>query len=173
MAIRKDDKEARFIAMTDTYKEVIAKVCCIYVSNGATFDDLYQEVLINLWQGLDSFRGEAKISTWIYRTAINTCITWHRKNNKHASSTSLESLLIEPADDNSGARKREQWQILQQLISYLGPIDKAIIMMWLDEMSYDEIAAVTGLSSKNIAVRIHRIKQKLSQMAAKNHQTEI
>ena len=173
MADRMTDKETRFVAVTASYKEVIAKVCYIYVSPYASFDDLYQEVLINIWQGLDSFRGEAKLSTWIYRTAINTCITWHRRNQKYASSTSLENLVAEPIVDSSGSQKIEQWQLLQQLISHLGPIEKAIITMWLDERSYDEIASVTGLSSGNIAVRIHRIKQKLSEMAAKSHQTEI
>ena len=79
------DKEKEFLAVTDKYKEVIAKVCYLYSSAWASFDDLYQEVLINLWQGLGSYRGEAKISTWIYRTAINTCITWHRRNARYGT----------------------------------------------------------------------------------------
>ena len=134
----KTDKEERFLAVTDKYKDVIAKVCMLYVSQTASFDDLYQETLLNLWQGLDTFRGEAKISTWIYRTAINTCITWHRRSKRH----------------NPDAA-----------ISRLGPLDKALISLWLDEKSYDEIALITGISMSNVAVRIHRIKDKLCKMA--------
>ena len=91
------DKEQRFIELTDAYKDVVAKVCYFYASPSAGFDDLYQEVLINLWQGMDSFRGEAKISTWIYRTAINTCITWHRRNNRHSKgAVSIDSMQARP-----------------------------------------------------------------------------
>ena len=69
-------REECFREITDSYKELVAKVCYLYSGPGAAFDDLFQEVLINLWTGMDSFRGEAKMSTWIYRTAINTCLTW-------------------------------------------------------------------------------------------------
>lgn len=115
---------------------------------------------------MESFRGEAKISTWIYRTAINTCITWHRKNKKHSSSnvSSIDDLINDPVDTSADNSIAEQVQYLRKLISQLGVIDRAVITMWLDECSYDEIAAVTGLSQTNVGVRLHRIKQKLAQM---------
>lgn len=159
-----DTKESRFLEITSQYKGVIAKVCALYAGQGALFDDLYQEVLANLWQGFDSFRGEAKISTWIYRAAINTCITWHRRNDKHTTSESLDTLTIEPPEMTDDSN--EQYRFLLQLISKLGPLDKALITLWLDEKSYDEISLITGISSSNVAVRLHRIKSKLSQMAA-------
>lgn len=162
----KTDREARFTAIAAEYKEVIAKVCWLYVSEYASFDDLYQEVLINIWQGLDSFRGEAKLSTWIYRTAINTCISWHRRNKKHsAASVSIDELISEPVDTGSGNLQPEEYRELYRLINMLGPIDKALVSLWLDEKSYDEIAAVMGISSGNVAVKMHRIKEKLSKMA--------
>lgn len=161
------EKEQRFLAVTDKYKHVIAKVCMLYVSPKASFEDLYQETLLNLWQGLDSFRGDAKISTWLYRTAINTCITWHRRSGRHAPGTavSLENLIIEPADDNEGREMLERCKELYAMISRLGDLEKALISLWLDEKPYDEIAAITGISPGNVAVRIHRIKEKLSKMA--------
>ena len=115
---------------------------------------------------MDSFRGEAKISTWIYRTAINTCITWHRKNKKHSSSniSRIEDLVNDPIDPAADNTLAEQLQYLRNLISQLGAIDRAIVTMWLDECPYDEIAAVTGLSQTNVGVRLHRIKQRLAQM---------
>lgn len=162
----RDDKEKRFIALTDEYKEVVAKVCYFYMSPSASFDDLYQEVLINLWQGMDGFRGDAKLSTWIYRTAINTCITWHRRNARHSSgAVPIESLLAEPLDTADGVSSLDDYRRLYSLISKLGGIEKAIITLWLDEKSYDEIAAITGISPGNVAVKLHRIKDKLARMA--------
>ena len=161
------DKEREFIAITDHYKDVVAKVCSLYVSQTAGFDDLYQEVLINIWQGMESFRGEAKMSTWIYRTAINTCITWHRRNGRHGGSTTmrLEDIMIDPADTGDTAAVLEEYRELYRLISMLGPIDKALITLWLDEKPYDEIGHIMGMSQSNVAVRIHRIKDRLSKMA--------
>lgn len=162
------EREQRFMAIIDRYKGVIAKVCLVYSSPTALFDDLYQEVLINLWQGLDSFRGDSKLSTWIYRTVINTCITWHRKSSRHspAASVSIENMQFEPADNDDGARIAEECRELYRLISLLGPLDKALITLWLEEKTYDEIARIAGISQANVAVRIHRIKDKLSKMAA-------
>ncbi len=162
------EKEKEFLAITDRYREVVAKVCYLYSSATASFDDLYQEVLINLWQGMESFRGEAKMSTWIYRTAINTCITWHRRNGRHGGSTTikLEDIVFDPADTASSAAMLEEYRELYRLISLLSPLDKALITLWLDEKPYDEIARIMGISASNVAVRIHRIKDKLSRMAA-------
>ena len=168
------DKEQRFLAVTDEFKEVIAKVCLLYSTPSATFEDLYQDVLVNLWQGLDSFRGEAKMSTWIYRTAINTCITSQRHSMRHnpAASQSIENLLIEPADTSQASAMMEEWQELHRLISRLGDIDKAIITLWLEENSYEEIGRIMGLSQSNVAVRVHRIKDKLSRMASADDKYE-
>ena len=145
------------------FRSVIAKVCCIYSSPSVDFDDLYQETVINLWNGFDKFRGDAKISTWIYRTAINTCITWNRRNKKHANNISLEPDMPVTTDDDSG--KLADYKQLQYLISKLNPIEKAIITLWLDEKSYEEIASITGISHANVAVKLHRIKEKMSKMS--------
>lgn len=167
---RQSDKEQRFLAVTDSCKEIIAKVCLLYASPSAPFEDLYQEVLVSLWLGLDSFRGEAKMSTWIYRTALNTCITWHRTSGRHnpGNTLSLDSLIVEPADGQEAAAMKEELAELNRLVARLGPIDKALITLWLDEKPYDEISHIMGLSEANIAVRIHRIKEKLSRFAAED-----
>lgn len=157
----KNDKERLFLEMIDSYKSVIAKVCCVYASPTAEFDDLYQETIINLWTGFDKFRGEAKISTWIYRAAINTCITWVRRNKKHSSNVALDSELPVIAEDSN---KLADYKRLHAIISQLLPLEKAIVTLWLDEKSYDEIADITGLTKNNVAVKLHRIKDKMSKM---------
>lgn len=169
------DKERRFIELTDAYKDVVARVCYFYASPAAGFDDLYQEVLINIWQGMDSFRGQAKMSTWIYRTAINTCITWHRRNKRHSSgAVSLDNMGFDPADADSAdtAARLENYRLLQSLISRLEGIDKALVMMWLDEKSYDEISAVTGIRPGNVAVRLHRIRERMARMVKQENESE-
>lgn len=153
-------RQQRYTELLQRYNRVVVKVCYIYASDQTPFDDLYQEVCINLWQGLDSFRGEASVSTWIYRMAINTCITWLRRNKHHSQSVSLESAANVPYTDE-GEFDAERYRQFQQLLSQLEPLEKAIITLWLDEHSYDEISQITGLSKNNVAVRLHRIKEKL------------
>lgn len=151
--------------MVRAYGAVVAKVCYLYAGPGAPFEDLYQETLINLWVGLDSFRGEASPSTWIYRMALNTCITWHRRNDRYSDSTvdaaEAFGLADTGADPAVRAEQLEELQMLHALIADLDPIDKAIITLWLDERPYDEIAEVTGISKNNVAVRLNRIKCRL------------
>lgn len=164
--LSKSEKETQFLAIAGQYKPVISKVCFLYQSPSASFEDLYQEVLLNLWQGLDSFRGDAKISTWIYRTALNTCISWHRRNGKYsASRESIEDMLIEPAESSTDEDLSENYRKMLSLIAALGPLDKALITLWLDGNPYDEIARVTGLTTANVAVKLHRIKEKLATAA--------
>ncbi len=161
------ERERRFLDISREYKDVVAKVCYLYSSPTSPFDDLFQEVLINIWQGLDSFRGDSKMSTWIYRTAINTCISWHRRNGRHGGSDTLrlDDLNIDPRDSAEGEQRLERYRELQRLISLLNPLEKALITLWLDEKPYNEIGLIMGISPGNVAVRIHRIKDKLAQLA--------
>ena len=156
------DRQEIFLQLADSYKDVIAKVCSVYASDTAPFADLYQEVMINLWTGLESYRGDAKVSTWIYRLAINTCITWHRRNKRHSFGVPIESAfdIADSADDKSGHIKE-----LYKLISRLAPFDKALVTLWLDEKSYEEISSILGISKVNVATRLHRVKARLSELA--------
>lgn len=164
MTANQAEKKQRFLALADEYRGIIAKVCSIYANSGMPFADLYQEVMINLWNGIDSFRGDAKPSTWIYRLALNTCISLHRKNRNYQ----LNIVSIAPefdAPDTPDSRS-EDVAFLYRLIAQLDPIDKALITLWLDEKSYEEISAIMGMSKTNVATRLARAKQKLSKMAS-------
>ena len=155
-------RRERFLELAGRYKVVVAKVCSVYASPSAPFADLYQEVMLNLWSGMDSYAGTARMSTWIYRLAINTCITWHRRNRRHVSgAVDLDSCPEIAADPGTDEDLRE----LYRLIAMLEPFDKAILTLWLDEKSYDEIGAIMGISRANVGTRLHRIRTKLTELA--------
>lgn len=154
----RNQETQQFMEIIDANKQLISKVCLMYARDHEHFKDLYQEVMATLWQGMKSFSGESKISTWIYRVALNNCVTYYRRHNRADSAMSI-SEVAEIADCS-----QEHASLLRQmyaLISQLERVDKGIIMMWLDSSSYDDIADVTGLTRANVASRIHRIRQRL------------
>lgn len=156
-------KTDRFTAMLCEYDALIYKVCYMYAEDGDHLQDLRQEVAANLWSGFDSYSGKSKISTWIYRVALNTCITYFRRHGKHSANSRLDdSAYAIAADDDERA---ERLRYMYSLIGRLGKIDKAIVMLWLDEHSYDEISSVVGMSRANVASRLHRIRQRLAASA--------
>jgi len=159
MSAAATEKESRFMSIVNDNRRMLCKVCYMYADDDEHFKDLYQEVLANLWQGMDSFRGDSRLSTWLYRTAINTCVTYFRHNGKHdRGKVGLETLADAAGDD--GERMADLRQ-MYRLIAGLDKMDKALILMWLDEKSYDEIAGVTGMSRNTVATRLHRIKLRL------------
>lgn len=160
------DKEQRFMQAIMNYAGVIKRVCLMYSSPSAPFEDLYQESLANMWRGFDSFRGDAKMSTWIYKATLNTCVTWHRRNHRHQGALSLDYIMETIADDYDPDYSRDLAR-MYQMISGLDSVEKAIIMMWLDGNSYDTIADVTGLNRGLVATRLHRIKSKLKDKSRK------
>ncbi len=124
-------------------------------------NDLFQETLINMWKGIDTFREESKISTWIYRVALNTCLLQERKKKKEVKRVPLTMNVnfFEDSDANS-----TQVRQLHQRIGRLGLVDRALVMMWLEGMSYDEIGAVMGITAKNVGVKLFRIKELMKKM---------
>ena len=167
MATVASEKESRFMAIVNDNRRMLCKVCYMYADSDEHFKDLYQEVLANLWQGLDSFRGDSRLSTWLYRTAINTCVTYFRHNGKHdRGKVGLDTLADTMSDDSDRPAELRQ---MYRLIGGLDKMDKALILMWLDEKSYDEIAGVTGLPRNTVATRLHRIKYDLKSRMKKNH----
>ena len=158
----KTEKEQQFLSIIEENRQQIYKVCYMYASDDDHFNDLYQEVLINIWQGLGGFRGEAQISTWVYRISLNTCVTHYRKNHKHEEMVPIDGLKVVDTDDGT---HQEQLKELYRLINRLDRFEKAIILLWLDEKSYDEIAEITGLCRNNVASRLRRIKIKLQQFS--------
>ena len=153
-----DVKEQEFSRMVREHKSTIYTVCYMFSNDEDEVSDLFQETLINLWKGYESFRHESKLSTWIYRVAMNTCISADRKKRKLGTKVPL-SMDINLYNDEDHETK--QVRQLHERIQRLDLIDRALVMMWLEGMNYDEIADVIGISVKNVGVKLVRIKEKL------------
>jgi len=146
--------------MVREQKSTIYTVCYMFSNDEDEVSDLFQETLINLWKGYESFRHESKLSTWIYRVAMNTCISADRKKRKQGTKVPLSMDINLYNDEDHETRQVRQ---LHERIQRLDLIDRALVMMWLEGMNYDEIADVIGTSVKNVGVKLVRIKEKLKQ----------
>ena len=157
------ESEKAFIAIVREYERVIYKVCSFYVSDGFPLADLYQEVVCNLWVAFPKFRNESAISTWIYRIALNTCITGVRKDIRRPKNTVPVAMLAEslPAPESMEDNIREMYRLIAQLKT----LEKAIVLLYLEEKSYQEIADITGLTVSNVATKLKRAREKLIQMS--------
>lgn len=155
------EREAEFEKIVRQYSALITKVCYYFATDISELNDLRQDVLLNIWIGREKFRRESNLSTWIYRVCFNTCITFQRKNRRRKNEVPLPSVL--EIEDNAFSMAR--YEEMHRLIGCLSPDDKAIILMWLDENSYEEIAEVVGLKRNTVASRIKRIKDKLIKLS--------
>lgn len=149
--------------MIKEHKHTIYTVCFMFSKDSDEVNDLFQEVLINLWQGFASFEGKSKIDTWIWRVSFNTCISQERKKKRTSAIPLTMGIdLFNDKDDDT-----KQVKMLYDRIHRLKPFDRAIVLLWLEGMPYDEIAAIVGITTKNVSVRLYRIKEELKQMS--NH----
>ena len=155
--------ELEFEQMVRKHRGCIYTVCFMFSKDSDEVNDLFQEVLINLWRGFPTFKGESKVETWIWRLSFNTCISQERKK-KRTANIPLEMGIDFFHDKDEDTR---QIQMLYQRIHQLKPFDRAIVLLWLEGMPYDEIAAIVGITVKNVSVRLFRIKEELKKMS--NH----
>ena len=153
--------EREFACLVKEHSRIINKVCYFYATEKIPFEDLRQEVYVNLWLSINQFRGHSKLSTWIYRVAVNTALMTLRSSKSKVETASLDLRSIDISSEIDD-EQRENLQTLYNLISRLNDIEKAIILLWLDEYTYDEIADTIGLKRNTVATKLHRIKEKLS-----------
>lgn len=156
--------EKEFVRIVEENKATIYMVCYMFSKDREEVDDLFQESLIAMWRGFKSFRGDANIRSWIYRVALNTCISVERKKSRRPESSRLKmdiNLFSDSDEDN------QQVQILRNRIGQLGVFDRAIVLLWLENLSYEEIGAIVGISAKNVSVRLVRIREQLKNMSNK------
>ena len=155
-----ENLENEFTRIVREHKDTIYMVCYMFSKDNAEVEELYQEILINLWRSLPSFEGRSSVRTWIWRISLNTCVSIDRKKRRR------EKLPLELDIDlyNDSDRDTKQIKLLHERINRLGPFDRAIILLWLENMSYEEIGAIVGISEKNVSVRLYRIKEQLKTM---------
>lgn len=155
--------EKQFEQLVKQYKSSIYTVCYMFTKDTDDANDLFQEVLVNLWRGINKFRNECEMGTWVYRVSLNTCISNDRKR-RHIDflpMTSEASLRAESDEDT------RQIQLLHNRIHRLQPLDRALVLLWLEDLSYEEIASIVGITVKNVSVRLYRIRQELKKMSNK------
>ena len=158
------DIELQFTKMVKEYRKTIYTVCYFYSKDSEEVNDLYQEILINLWKGFKKFRGESSLKTWIWRVSLNTCNNQERKKKSSVQTIPL-SIDIDLYNDDDEHSK--QIQMLYDRINRLDVFDRAIILLWLENMSYQDIANVVGISVSNVTTRLFRIKEQLKSMSNK------
>lgn len=156
------EKENEFNRIVKANKATIFTVCYLFSKEQDEVNDLFQETLINLWRGLDGFQGKCDVKTWIWRVSLNTCLTYERKKKRRVDTVPLtmDINLFTDTDDDT-----RQVQMLYRRINKLGPLDKAIVLLWLENLSYDEIGQIIGISTKNVSVKLVRIKEQLKKMS--------
>ena len=152
--------QTEFAQIVKENKSTIYTVCYMFSKNTDEVNDLFQEVLVNLWKGMSSFKGRSDIRTWIYRIALNTCISMDRKKKIATIPLSMDANLFQDQDEDT-----KQVKLLHNRINKLQSFDKAIVLLWLENISYDEIGEIVGISTKNVASRLFRIKEKLRTMS--------
>ena len=156
------DLEREFEEMVRKNRGTIYTVCYMFSNDQDEVADLFQEVLINLWKSLPSFEGRSDVRSWIYRISLNVCISLDKKKRRHH--TVPLTMDINPYEETETNQNSRQMDMLRQRIARLGQFDRAIILLWLENMSYDEIGAIVGISAKNVGVRLVRIKEQLKNM---------
>lgn len=155
------DTERQFAKTVREHKSTIYTVCYMFSKDDDEVNDLFQEVLINLWKGYESFGHRSDIRTWIYRVALNTCISMDRKKRRSGTvRLAMDINLFEDRDEDT-----RQVDLLHKRIQRLQPFDRAIVLLWLEDLSYEEIGQIVGISTKNVSVRLFRIREQLKNMS--------
>jgi len=156
------NRESEFIALLETHQRIVKKVCRIYAHTTEDRNDLYQEIALQAWRSFPRFRGDAQFSTWLYRVSLNTAITYFRKEQKKASIPVLNEEVVAPVSEMDP--REEQLESMYRAISSLSELDKAIVLLYLEDYPYDDIGQMIGITPNHVAVKMSRIKIKLQSL---------
>ena len=157
--------EKEFIKAIQENQQIIFKVANMYMDTNADREDLFQEILLNAWKGIKNFRGESKFSTWLYRVALNTSISFFKKDKKQHALQEFDGNKISFSE--VAETEQEQLSAMNKAIAELSKIDKALVMLYLEDYSYQQIADVMGITTNNVAVKMNRIKIVLKENSKK------
>lgn len=153
-----DDFELEFTRIAKEYRKTVYTICYFFSEDPRDVDDMFQEVMLNIWKSYPKFRGESSIKTWIWRIGLNTCSNSNRIRRR---SVSTVPLTVEVGGSDQSEEGSRQMQMLYDRISRLDLFDRAIILLWLENLKYDEIAQIVGISTSAVTGRLFRIKERL------------
>jgi len=155
------DLESQFVALIRQHQGILHKVCRVYQSDPDERDDLLQEITLQLWKSFATFRGAAKVTTWMYRVALNTAITYYRRQARAPQTSGLAHNLFNLPTEAPDPEKEERLRLLYGAVEKLSKIEKAIVMLYLEDHTYEEVAAIVGITQNYVRVKMSRIITKL------------
>ncbi|NVK52675.1 MAG: RNA polymerase sigma factor [Flavobacteriaceae bacterium] len=158
------DLESKFLLDFEQNQNIVHKVCRIYTNNQEAHNDLFQEVVIQLWKNYSKFRGDSKFSTWMYRVALNTAISLYRKSTRTVKTQDIDGFTYKIKSDDYDNTEEEQLKALYKAIHRLTDIDKALIFLYLEDKPYKEISETLGITEVNARVKMNRAKDKLKKI---------
>ena len=152
-----------FVSQIEKHQGIIYKVSQMYCNKEECRKDLFQDILVQLWQSYQSFTGQSKFSTWMYRVALNTAIAQFRKDKKR-NEDPVPEVPINITEEESYNEREGKRELVQRAINKLSKAEKAIIILYMDDYTYEEISEIAGISMSNVGVKIKRIKAKLQEI---------
>lgn len=156
--------EKEFLQIIQKNQGIIHKVCNIYCDTDDDRSDLFQEIVTQLWRSFPSFRRESKVSTWMYRVALNTAITTFKKSKRRPDQNHLSYENFQIVDEGYDHGTEEKIKSLQRAVEHLTGVEKSIILLYLEDKKYEEIAEITGITQNYVRVKMNRIKKKLKKL---------
>lgn len=165
------DLQDDFLHIFEQNMGIIIKIARAYVKIDQDREDLINDIALELWKSLKTFQGDSKISTWIYRVALNTAMNFKRKYKKPGHIAPGDPELLIETNNVSEQDESSRVEILYDCINVLNPLNKAIILLYLDGNSHEEISTITGITKTNVGTRIGRIKEQMKSLCIKNYQT--
>ena len=164
------DKTLIFTNLIEENQGIIHKICRIYTDDEFSHEDLFQEIVLQLWRSFDSFKGDSKFSTWMYRVSLNTAIILIRKKNRTIVTSSIENQIITIDTNDQDPESEERLQLLYAAIKLLNDVERALVLMYLEDLPYKDIAETLGISEVNARVKMNRVKLKLKEIITKMEQ---
>ena len=157
------DKELEhsFVEQLQKHQNIVHKVCRLYSNNQDAHNDLFQEITIQLWRAYPKFRGDSKFSTWMYRVGLNTAITLYRKSKRSIKTSDFDTYQFKIKAEEYDSTEEEQLKLLYQAVHQLNDIEKALVLLYIEDKDYREISETLGITEVNARVKMNRVKKKL------------
>lgn len=155
------EPEHSFVEQLQKHQNIVHKVCRLYSNNQDAHNDLFQEITIQLWRAYPKFRGDSKFSTWMYRVGLNTAITLYRKSKRSIKTSDFDAYQFKIKAEEYDSTEEEQLKLLYQAVHQLNDIEKALVLLYLEDKDYREISETLGITEVNARVKMNRVKKKL------------